>query len=126
MTGLPEEILLQQLDETGGKIIFCFQETVKKFGAKTNKTIVVIPNGECESDDLTKFDNVIRWENFLERGCVSDTSFEGCASKSYDETSVIFWSSGTTGKPKGILHTQRYLIHTLQKSRFLKFNFKLF
>lgn len=31
---------------------------------------------------------------------------------------VVFWSSGTTGKPKGIQHTQKMLIYNLQQIQF--------
>ena len=36
-----------------------------------------------------------------------------------DETLIVFWSSGTTGRPKGIMHAGKYLVigHSLTKSR---------
>jgi hypothetical protein len=43
---LPAEVLLQQLEETGGKIIFCYQDVAKKFVGKTDVEIVVVPDGE--------------------------------------------------------------------------------
>jgi len=27
-----------------------------------------------------------------------------------DETLIVFWSSGTTGRPKGIMHAGKYLV----------------
>ena len=69
-TGLPQEILLQQLEETGGKIIFCFQNSVKKFSSKSNThEIVVMPDGEeVKDDNNVDIPNVVSWQKFSERG----------------------------------------------------------
>lgn len=114
--GLKSEVLLEQLEETKGKIIFCHKETIEKFANKTDKEIIVMPEGPERT--LEKMEKVSSWEDFLTRGIDNDPNIENLVSKSYDDTAIIFWSSGTTGKPKGIQHTQRFLLNTITKSRF--------
>lgn len=47
--GLPGEIMIDQLEETQGKVIFCLPETVEKLLTHTGLPIVVIPDGETEA-----------------------------------------------------------------------------
>ena len=72
-------------------MIFCFQDSVKKFASVTDKEIVVIPNGEKEEEGVFANKNVISWENFLARGCETDSEIDGRASVNYNDTVVIFW-----------------------------------
>jgi hypothetical protein len=73
-------------------MIFCFQDSVKKFASVTDKEIVVIPNGEKEEEEVFSNKNIISWKNFLARGCESDSEIDGCASDNFNDTVLIFWS----------------------------------
>ena len=50
----------------------------------------------------------------------NDTDTNGVDKRfNLDETLIVFWSSGTTGRPKGIMHAGKYLVigHSLTTSR---------
>ena len=42
-------------------------------------------------EDILNLPNVLSWDRFLEKGCDKDSTIDGCASKSYNDTAVIFW-----------------------------------
>jgi len=61
---------------------------------------------------------MILWEDFLDSGRDVDLDFEDLPPSRIDDVMIIFWSSGTTGKPKGIQHTNKLLMNSLQKMPF--------
>ena len=127
--GLSVPVMKTQFEDTKAKIIICYEGSRKKVHDALNengqlgKTKVLVLEKACpeKNDDEPIFE-----ENFefvadfmknaeklpqppmLQNGIPKD-----------DETFVIFWSSGTTGQPKGIEHSinsYRYALAAIQKS----------
>ena len=54
--------------------------------------------------------------NIMENNNSCNSIHDGQLSKNdesfnLDETVAVFWSSGTTGQPKGIMHAAKYLVN---------------
>ena len=65
-----------------------------------------------ESEDMEQTSGVARWSDFLQKGnAVPDTLIKERASTlAPSDMAVLFFSSGSTGLPKGILHNQRAVV----------------
>ena len=76
-------------------------------------------NHELNVSGLTK--KIITLENIFESNLEMTNDIEpnfSIAKRMMDETLVIFWSSGTTGRPKGIARGINFFLRTLVKSDF--------
>ena len=113
--------LINQLKITNISIIFCLPkifEIVKEAAENTEDkiSIVVMDQFEdrfmdCSSQDNDKYCSM-SWSEFLKKGegmteKANETNFNG------NETVMIFWSSGTTGTPKGIMYSFEMLARQL-------------
>jgi non-ribosomal peptide synthetase component F len=96
---LRTSVLLEQIKETRSSIIICRSDH------GLNKSNV--------SDQIVTIENLFRDESLL--SSIPDFSD---ARKAIDQTLVIFWSSGTTGRPKGIAHGINFFLRSLVKSAF--------
>jgi acyl-coenzyme A synthetase/AMP-(fatty) acid ligase len=96
---LRASVLLEQIKETRSSIIICRSDH------GLNKSNV--------SDQIVTIENLFRDESLL--SSIPDFSD---ARKAIDQTLVIFWSSGTTGRPKGIAHGINFFLRSLVKSAF--------
>jgi fatty-acyl-CoA synthase len=67
-----------------------------------------LPLPEVVSEPVTSIPGAIAWTDALSRACVPATHLAGP-----DDLSVMPYTSGTTGKPKGCVHTHRSVMHTL-------------
>ena len=109
--GLSVPVLKQQFEDTNAKIVICYEgsrknvyETLKQNG-QLGKTQVIVLEKACPNENE---DQPITEENFLfikdflknaEKLPQPPLLQDGIPKD--DETYVIFWSSGTTGLPKG-------------------------
>ena len=98
---LRTSVLLEQIKETRSSIIICRSDH------DLNKSDV--------SDQIVTIENLFRDESLLGSEMIPDFSV---ARRAIDQTLVIFWSSGTTGRPKGIAHGINFFLRSLVKSAF--------
>ena len=98
---LRTSVLLEQIKETRSSIIICRSDH------DLNKSDV--------SDQIVTIENLFRDESLLGSEMIPDFSL---ARRAIDQTLVIFWSSGTTGRPKGIAHGINFFLRSLVKSAF--------
>ena len=100
---LRTSILLEQIKETKSELVICHPDVDHHDLKKTRQMIVT---------SETLFEGVSdEKNNFIE----PDFSV---AKRVMNETLVIFWSSGTTGRPKGIAHGINFFLRSLVKSAF--------
>lgn len=108
--GLAPQVLATQLQDAGTKVIFCCQNTLEKVRTalaelKREVPIIVIDNDHNISDN-----SVDSLYSLLEEELPDIT-------ESYkieeNERCLLCWSSGTTGRPKGIQHGSNLFIKLL-------------
>ena len=98
---LRTSVLLEQIKETRSSIIICRSDH------DLNKSNV--------TDQIVTIENLFRDESLLGSEMIPNFSV---ARRAMDQTLVIFWSSGTTGRPKGIAHGINFFLRSLVKSAF--------
>ena len=126
--GLSPGVLKSQLEDTNAKFILCYRrsrktvlEALKLSGKLGHVKVIMLEKADLDQEDFELRENEEEFMFFqdfvddaekleqpplLQNGPLDD-----------DETVVIFWSSGTTGNPKGIQHTVRTM-------RFLMLDFE--
>lgn len=82
------------------KIIFASEKAEELI-----ESILVDLNFECEIVIYGKTNKFVPFDEFLESDEEEENNFEPYETKSNKETGVVFFSSGTTGMPKGICTT---------------------
>ena len=112
--------LINQLKITDISIIFCLPkifETVKEAAENTEKKLFIVVMDQFEDQFMDGQDNdkycSMSWSEFLMKGVemteeINETNFDE------NETVMIFWSSGTTGTPKGIMYSFEMLSRQLK------------
>jgi acyl-coenzyme A synthetase/AMP-(fatty) acid ligase len=100
---LNEDILKTQLDETKAKVVVCNAESLQKVSRAARNAAVVVRVEDYDAASPTE---------------VADNYIKSLINANNEDTMVIFWSSGTTGRPKGIAHTNNFLFNVLKKSAF--------
>ncbi len=108
--GLPPEQLAQQLEDTKTPLVVCLENLTGKAAQTTNGTSV----------KYIAIDAAIRARPINRRKANLASRLQSLKGRANDAhaTTVVFWTSGTTGIPKGIQHTDRFLKYGLNKSAF--------
>jgi acyl-CoA synthetase (AMP-forming)/AMP-acid ligase II len=84
---------------------------------KTNKVVDRLSHGsgshsgkeKGSSTDILLYDRL--WLMKLKQAKNGDTVHDDCDPRfDMDAVLVVFWSSGTTGRPKGIMHSAKYMV----------------
>jgi len=106
--GLSPQVLARQFQEAKSKVIFCCIKTLDKVKAAKmelgNKIQIIVLDLDDDSDE--EDESIRSLKSLLDQRLDNPpASFE------FDENvrSLICWSSGTTGRPKGIQHGSRLL-----------------
>ena len=97
---LTEQVLKKQVSDTKSSMLVCSTQNLDKISkvAQGQVTVVNVDDWFRKSKDIPR--------------CPWPAKVED------DATLVIFWSSGTTGRPKGIRHGRKFLMRSLVKSSF--------
>lgn len=101
--GLHHDVLKKQLDDGQAKIIVCSQYVKEK---------VKLANKEHHAKVF-----VIEHEQWQVRQQMNSI-LKAPEDVNVDDTTIIFWSSGTTGMPKGICHSHRFMKGSLNDTAF--------
>jgi len=118
---LSSEAAKGQLEDTKASIVVCTADAAFKY-VEANKKI----KEALRVKHILVIDKE-PWED-LPQGCTSFRSLYNddgskCPPASSlpkhdnDEVAVIHWTSGTSGKPKGVMHTQKYLHRMMKPSK---------
>ena len=108
---LPPSVIKQQIEETKAKIIVCsklYLDKYQKLTEELNQTgnpLKLIILDATEDDILPS--SVISFKALT--GLQNDMWKPNYLNYSPDSLSIILWSSGSSGSPKGILHSQQNL-----------------
>ena len=113
--GLSSTVLKTQFEDTNAKIVICYEGSRKRVyealvqSGKLEKTKVIVLEKSCpdENEDQPISEEGFTFvKDFLEDAekLPQPPLLQDGIPKD-DETHVIFWSSGTTGLPKGIQHS---------------------
>ena len=99
-------ILKKQVEDNQAVLIICQESLVDSMTSViSSKTkIMAIESIFCSPSSTTRMESLDYFLKGLQNAM--------------NDTMVIFWSSGTTGKPKGIAHTRRFLQMSLAESQF--------
>lgn len=117
--GLSTPILTTQLQETKSKFVVCFQgsgQVLHQALKEIEETIQVIILPSNLDEPVIDQDYLVLADFIQEKG-LKEPEVEQFEE---DDTIIIFWSSGTTGLPKGIQHsvkTFQYVIGDLESRR---------
>ena len=119
--GLVAPVLKTQLQETKAKFVVCFQgskQVLQKALEEMEETIqvIVLSSPTPANDEPLNESNFHSLSDFMQ-GDFKEPDVEDFDD---DDTVVIFWSSGTTGQPKGIQHavkTFQYVIGDMESRR---------
>ena len=108
--------MIHQLKDTNARIVVCTMDILEKclqlrkeLDRESDLMIVVVGlEGVKEQRDKKIFDfnKLLEEADKLKDEDGPDRSFEGW---SMEDRSCIVWSSGTTGRPKGIQHNYKYI-----------------
>ena len=112
--GLSEEVLVAQMEEANTKVVFCCLATLDKMEKvrdRLGREIALI-DMDGASDEERSLDYLRREDDAADRPSLPQE-------ESTDENRflAICWSSGTTGRPKGIMLGENVFLKQFQESR---------
>eukprot|EP00095_Tigriopus_kingsejongensis_P004163 maker-scaffold53_size449031-snap-gene-0.11 protein:Tk04163 transcript:maker-scaffold53_size449031-snap-gene-0.11-mRNA-1 annotation:"luciferin 4-monooxygenase-like" len=98
-----------QVKDSQPKLVFCTGDNLDEVMKGSSKqSFIVLASKPGAKDHMS-------YESFLAKG--NSESIEVPKSNP-DDCTLIFWSSGTTGRPKGIKHSQKSVVNLMQASLF--------
>ena len=115
--GLSATVLKTQFEDTNAKFVICYEGSRKRVyetlvqSGRLEKTTVIVLEKSCpdENEDQPITEEGFTFvRDFLENAeKLPQPPLLQDGTPKDDETHIIFWSSGTTGLPKGIQHPNR-------------------
>ncbi len=103
---LSELVLQRQLEDTKAALVICERKSLVKI------------KSHFPSEKIVTIDEIFSAKPLHSAIPAADAYFPTLRNPRNNETMVIFWSSGTTGAPKGIGHGANFLLRSLVKSSF--------
>lgn len=115
---LSSAVMAKQLDAVQPKFIFCSKDVVKnvldacdKVSPGTKRPKIVVLNGESDNPAVVNSEDFTKGMSKTEVPTVHERAVE-------EDRALIFWSSGTTGNPKGVLNNHRSLLSNMDNQIF--------